>query len=118
MKSDLDTPLYAETQIFRALTGAGWNGNVQTLRLLAHKGEALRQRNENACNYVWATSEHYEAGTKTLAREIAIIAQGFGLCLFLQGDCRGVPVYVGMEPLDDQSYERDGQPLFWQEHER
>jgi|SRR6185312_10450424 len=116
MKSDLDTPLYAETQIFRTLTGAGWNGNTQSLRLLAHKGEALRRRWEAECNYAWAgNSDHYKASTKALAREIATMAQGFGLSLFLQGDCRGVPVYVAMTPLDDQSYERDGQPLFWQE---
>jgi cell wall assembly regulator SMI1 len=113
-KADLDTKLAGEDAIFRALKEAGWTGNVQSLRLLAHKGEAWRRRNEAECSYAWAgNSEHHKAGTAALAREIAIMAQGFGLHLYLQGDCRGAPVYVDTAPIPENSYNR-AHCLYWQ----
>lgn len=113
-RADLDTKLVSEDAIFRALKADGWNGNTQSLRLLAHKGEAWRRRNEAECSYAWAgDSDHYKAGTAALAREIAIMAQGFGLCLYLQGDCRGAPVYVDTKPIPDNAYNR-AHCLYWE----
>jgi hypothetical protein len=111
--TNLDLPLRREDRIFAELRRAGWKGNVQSLRLLAHKGEEYRRRNEASCNYVWATTDHYEAGTDRLAREIGTMAQGFGLCLYLQGDPRGDPVYVSTEPLSDTDYSGHGFALAW-----
>jgi hypothetical protein len=112
-RADLDTKLSAEDGIFRELQRAGWQGNVQQLRQIAHKGEELRRRWEAACNWEWATTPFYSSRTDQLERACVAFARDAGLHIFLQGDCRGCPVYVATEPLTDTDYNR-GFALEWE----
>lgn len=116
-RADLDAKVCHENHIFTALRGEGWAGNTQQLRQIAHKGEELRRRWEAACNYPWAADESGAYVQATANLELALI--GFcaqtGLYCHLQGDCRGVPIYVAMHPLNDTNYSGHGFALYWEE---
>jgi hypothetical protein len=88
-------PVLHERHIMRALNGEGWIGKASQLRALAYHGEDLRQRYENEASHAWAgNSDTYKAGTTRLEAHIVKLAREAGLAIYIQGDCRGVAVYV------------------------
>lgn len=105
-----------ERAIVKRLNEEGWIGHASQLRALAYHGEELRQRYENECSHAWAgNSATYKAGTERLERHIAKMASEAGLALYIQGDCRGVAVYVraaGQE-IDDSRYSTQAQALHY-----
>lgn len=113
---DPKLPIINERHIMRVLNEEGWIGYVSQLRALAFHGEDLRQRYENECSHAWAgNSDTYKAGTTRLEAHIAKLAREAGLALYIQGDCRGVAVYVrakGQE-IDDNRYSTQAQALHY-----
>lgn len=109
-------PIINERHIMRGLNGEGWVGYVSQLRALAFHGEELRQRYENEASHAWAgNSDTYKAGTTRLEAHIMKLAREAGLALYIQGDCRGVAVYVrakGQE-LTDSGYSSQGKALHY-----
>lgn len=109
-------PIIHERHIMRALNKEGWIGYVSQLRALAFWGEELRQRYENEISHAWAgNSDRYKAGTTRVEQHIAKLAREAGLALYIQGDCRGVAVYVrakGQE-LTDSGYSSQGKALHY-----
>jgi hypothetical protein len=107
-------PIINERAIMKTLNEEGWIGHASQLRALAFHGEDLRQRYENECSHAWAgNSDTYKAGTTRLEAHIAKLAREAGLALYIQGDCRGVAVYVrakGQE-IDDNRYSTQGASL-------
>lgn len=105
-----------ERHIMKTLREEGWIGYVSQLRALAFHGEELRQRYENEASHAWAgNSDTYKAGTERLELHIAKLAKEAGLSLYIQGDCRGVAVYVrdGSKPIDDRSYSSQAKALHY-----
>jgi hypothetical protein len=104
---DPNKPIHLEKHILTYLQGEGWIGHVEQLRALAFHSEELRQRYENECSHAWAgNSDAYKSGTEQLERHIVKLARESGLSLYIQGDCRGVAVYVRniCQPITDQNY--------------
>lgn len=109
-------PILHERHIMRALQEAGWIGKSSQLRALAFWGEHLRQRYENECSHAWAgNSERYKTGTQRVEAHIVKMAREAGLSLFIQGDCRGVAVYVAAPgvKLTDTDYSTQGKALHY-----
>lgn len=117
---DPKRPIIHERHIMRALNEEGWIGYASQLRALAFHGEDLRQRYENEASHAWAgNSATYKADTERLERHIAKLAKEAGLALYIQGDCRGVAVYVramGQE-LTDSGYSTQGKALHYGKQE-
>jgi hypothetical protein len=113
---DPKKPIIHEEHIMRRLNEEGWIGYVSQLRVLAFWGEELRQRYENEASHAWAgNSDTYKAGTTRLEAHLATLAREAGLALYIQGDCRGVAVYVrakGQE-IDDSRYSTQAQALHY-----
>lgn len=113
---DPKQPIIHERHILKILGEEGWIGHASQLRALAFHGEDLRQRYENECSHAWAgNSVSYKAGTERLELHIAKLAKEAGLALYIQGDCRGVAVYVraqGQE-IDDNRYSTQAQALHY-----
>lgn len=113
---DPSKPILHERHVMRALQDEGWIGKSSELRALAFWGENLRQRYENECSYAWAgNSDRYKDGTRRVEEHITKLAREAGLALYIQGDCRGVAVYVrakGQE-LTDMNYSGHGQALHY-----
>jgi hypothetical protein len=99
-----DLPIFDEAVALAKLGRASDPLFVRALREMAHKGESLRKRFENSCNYAWASGKTYEAGSLVIAKAIYGLARDAGLRCYLQTDPRGATVYVANEPLDDQNY--------------
>jgi len=113
-------PLAYESSIVAKLAEEGWQGDVKCLRWLAERGEELRQRWENECSYAWAgNSPAYRSRTALLEKGILIEAERMGLSLYLQGDCRGAPIYVRAAPLpiSDSDYPSVAQCLYFEREE-
>lgn len=109
-----DLPIFDEAGTLTKL-GRADSANplfVRGLREMAWKGERLRKRFENSCNYVWASGSSYEAGSAMIAKAIHALARDCGLHCYLQTDPRGATVYVANEPLNDQNYS-DAACLFY-----
>jgi hypothetical protein len=113
---DPKKPVIHERHILKILGEEGWIGYAKQLRALAFHGEELRHRYENEASHAWAgNSASYKAGTERLERHIAKLASEAGLALYIQGDCRGVAVYVrakGQE-IDDNRYSTQAQALHY-----
>lgn len=75
-----------------------------TLREIAQRGDDLRRRYVNACNYAWATTEAYERRTEEAELALVGLAQSIGLHIHLQTDPRGACVYVSAQPIPRNSY--------------
>jgi hypothetical protein len=100
----------------RVLKEEGWIGYARQLRALAFWGEELRQRYENECSHAWAgNSPEYKAGTERLELHVTTFAREAGLSLYIQGDCRGVAVYVrdSSKEIDDNRYSSQAQALHY-----
>lgn len=109
-------PILHERHIMRQLQDAGWIGKASQLRALAYWGENLRQRYENECSHAWAgNSERYKSGTQRVEAHVVKMAREAGLSFFVQGDCRGVAVYVAApgEKLTDSNYSTQGKALHY-----
>lgn len=102
-------PIEDEAAVIARLAGEGFDAAVSParlakLRLLAERGHKLRRRYLNSCNHVWATTEHYEAGTEELEDAIRGLAGRLGLHCYIQGDPRGATVYVSPRPISETGY--------------
>lgn len=109
-------PILHERHIMRQLQEAGWIGKPSQLRALAFWGENLRQRYENECSHAWAgNSDRYKDGTRRVESHVIKLAREAGLSIFVQGDCRGVAVYVAApgEKLTDSNYSTQGKALHY-----
>lgn len=110
MKIDLihfnpDLPVHNEKGIVARLGINAENPlSLRGLRELAWKGERIRKRYENGCNYVWATGDSYQRGTEMIERATIALARDIGLHCHLQLDPRGACVYVSRDPISETNY--------------
>jgi hypothetical protein len=95
-----------EDSIFAALQSKGWSGTRETLRSLAAKGDALQRRYGNECSYQWADTPSYHARTEQAEGAIVAEAEAAGLQIYLQTDPRGATIYVDVQPIPDNNYNR------------